>query len=481
MWYIHNMALMTQPERVNIVHELDTQFPLIKDNFDPRQTSLEELPTPLLEDIIQRLEDARFIARVQLLCKEFRDAGNKVRSLRFVVLEMYHERARDNAVDVPSVPRIRDPIPDLESSNGQSRSLTEKRSFSFQSILEQILKPKVNIVQLRVEVEHNLQAKTVPDDERRRTDFWLTDPRFLRQWLPGMGSTLQHLCIVDYGQQDITHRSTIIKTLSESCKQLKSLELRNMYIDTSDCEEMPMMTSLTLRSVKVDGEALQHINDKMFKLQTLALLGVFGAQRGNLTFEDISAIYLGLSTPANIIEMNLPKVQKLQIKTQCPRQLIITAPALKYVAINVDGPSRWGCQVDDGSIRLQYRASSFITLSSSAEKNPNMEKIFKCNPYGRLGEDGRLMSDPEHVPSETLGIASCSEYTLDVPCMKLVRDGRYLDLLDDTPANIPSFTKLHECEHSEAADTPPGLWTTKGNIQIDGLNLEISEGVLWTR
>ena len=97
------MALMTQPERVNIVHELDTQFPLAKDNFDPRQTSLEELPTTLLEDIFQRLEDARSIARVQLMCKEFRDAGNKVRSLRFVVLEMYHERARDNAMDVPSV------------------------------------------------------------------------------------------------------------------------------------------------------------------------------------------------------------------------------------------------------------------------------------------------------------------------------------------------------------------------------------------
>ena len=116
------MALMTQPERVNIVHELDTQFPLAKANFDPRQTSLEELPTPLLEDIFQRLpDDARSIARVQLTCKEFRDAGNKVRSLRFVVLEVYHERARDNAIDLPSVLRFGTPYQTLSLATDKTQ------------------------------------------------------------------------------------------------------------------------------------------------------------------------------------------------------------------------------------------------------------------------------------------------------------------------------------------------------------------------
>ena len=153
-----------------------------------------KLPRYVLEDIVSRLEDAKDIAIAQCVCKELWDVGKHVRTLRFVVLDEYHERLKENVVDVAPRLNIKDQI-------------------------LQCLKGKIGLQQLHIHVEPKLQAKTVPED-RRKTDLWLSDPYFLRKWLPAMKSTLEHLCIVDYGQQAIIRRSSLIKILSQSCKYL---------------------------------------------------------------------------------------------------------------------------------------------------------------------------------------------------------------------------------------------------------------------
>jgi hypothetical protein len=178
---------------------------------------LELPPQHILEDILNRLEDARAIARVQCVSKEFLNAGNGVRSLRFIVLDEYHERARD--IDLKSLIKsgIRGKTDGGESSSSQDMQ-HGKLLFKFKDQMVQVLNSKRSLVQFYVEVESKLQAKTVLEDESRRTDFWISDPHFLRQWLPSLKLTLEHLCIVDYGQQAIMHTSTIIKILSESCE-----------------------------------------------------------------------------------------------------------------------------------------------------------------------------------------------------------------------------------------------------------------------
>jgi hypothetical protein len=289
-----------------------------------------------------------------------------------------------------------------------------------------ILKGKLNIVQLRIEVEAPLQSKTVSEAERRRTDFWLTDSFHLSRWLPSVGRTLEHLCIVDYGQQAIMRRSKIVKLLSENCPHLKTLDLRNLFIDTSDCEIMPSMVNLTLRCVKVVSETLNHINIAMPNLQTLALLGVFGAEGGIFTLQHLKVLCLGLSTPATDVVMDCPKLEKLQLKMQSPHKLIIRAGNLKYVAFNMDVMEY--CKVEMISMvglrELLYGATSFVTLTSLIDKNmKNLEKIF-----------------------------------LDIPCMALAEDGRFLGVLKDTTMVLPSFTKLHQCEKLDVLNIGPGLW-----------------------
>jgi len=289
----------------------------------------------------------------------------------------------------------------------------------------EILKTKVCIEQLRIEVEPKLQAKTVPEGEKRRTDFWLSDPLFVKKWLPEIQSTLEHVCLVDYGQQAIMRRSDIIRVFSKTCKKLKTLDLRNMFIDTSNCEKMPSMLSLTWRCVKVTAEALEDINKIMPNLQTLALLGVFGVDWGNLTFQHMKVLCLGLSTTAKEVTLDLPKLEKLQLKMQCPEKLIITANKLKYVAFNLEvlEPSKIELRSLNGLQELLYGASSFVTLSALIERNPNLKMIF-----------------------------------LDIPCMALAEDGKFLGVLKDVPLLLPNFSNLHDCEKLEVLNIGPGMW-----------------------
>lgn len=185
------------------------------------------------------------------------------------------------------------------------------------------------------------------------------------------------------------------------------------------------MLSLTWRCVKVTAEALQDLNVIMPNLQTLALLGVFGVERGNLTFQDMKVLCLGLSTTAQEVLMDLPKLEKLQLKMHCPEKLIISAPNLKYVAFNLEvmEPSKlefWGLC---GLLELLYSASSFGTLSTLIDNNPNLRMIF-----------------------------------VDIPCMALAEDGRFLGVLKDVPLRLPSFSKLHALEKLEGFNVGPGMW-----------------------
>nr|PNR33947.1 hypothetical protein PHYPA_023763 [Physcomitrium patens] len=408
-----------------------------------------QLPVPIVEDILDRVGDAKDILNVQLVCKYFWGIGENIRSVRIVVLNRFHERARRSTGSLA--------LEEKPSIAGSPESLTDapKSASTIKHKIVKFLENKLRLEQLHIEIEPMLQAKSVPEDERRRDDFWMSDPGFLNQCVARAGSRLQHLCVVDYGQQAIMRKSSILRIVSQSCKHLRVMDLRNAFIDTTDCEIMASMTSLTLRCVKVNGSALQDINATMPKLQTLALLSVFGAEGGDLSFEHMSVLCLGLSTPAKKVNMYLPNLTKLQLKMQCPKDLCIRAPVLKYVAFNLDVaqgskvelfcvnealettitstvPTMKGkscsnveVQLENslGLLELLYGASSFITFSNLVLSNPNLRKIF-----------------------------------LDVPCMALADDGRFLEVLKNVQLNLPRFSCLHSCRDLKVLNIGPGLW-----------------------
>lgn len=208
-------------------------------------------------------------------------------------------------------------------------------------------------------------------------------------------------------------------------KVLKSLDLRNMFIDSAELEAMPMMRSFTMRCVKVTGDTLQLVNTYMRNLTTLVLLGVFGVTHGSLDFPLMKVLCLGLSTMAKDVSIRLPSLEKLQLKMLCPENLTISAAGLKFMAFNLE--VRDTSKVDLKNVlhlqELLYGTSSFDIFSSLVAANVHLEKLF-----------------------------------LDIPCMALGEDGKWLGVLKGIPFNLPSFNKLLLCQKLAVLNIGPGLW-----------------------
>jgi len=99
-----------------------------------------------------------------------------------------------------------------------STSGAGKEPIFFRQILPTVLQGSECVAQLRIEVEPKLQSKVVPEAERKCTDHWMTDPLFVNKWIRYVQSSIQHLCIVDYGQQAIMRRSSILTVISQTCE-----------------------------------------------------------------------------------------------------------------------------------------------------------------------------------------------------------------------------------------------------------------------
>jgi hypothetical protein len=199
-----------------------------------------------------------------------------------------------------------------------------------------------------------------------------------------------------------------------------------MLIDAKDCEPMPELTSFTLRSVKINGDALDDINNKMENLQTLAMLGVFGIQTGSLSLPQLKLLCLGLSTKAGVVKLDLPNLLKLQLKMACPEELYISAPTLKFVAFNLEVYKYSEISFSNMSNlqELLYGASNFLALSKLVKGNYFLNKLF-----------------------------------LDIPCMALGEDGKWLGALKEVMLNIPSFETLQaQCPNLAILNIGPGLW-----------------------
>jgi hypothetical protein len=145
-----------------------------------------------------------------------------VRSARLICLNKYHEEARGgwalhDAKAEASAASGRQAMSVSDDEEGAS-SGDEFSFLVFRDVVVDFLREKRFLLQLRIEIESRLQSKSVPVPERRRTDFWLSDPFHLMRWVPSVQATLQHLCIVDYGQQAIMRRTTILKILSQNCE-----------------------------------------------------------------------------------------------------------------------------------------------------------------------------------------------------------------------------------------------------------------------
>ncbi|XP_024384501.1 F-box/LRR-repeat protein At4g29420 isoform X1 [Physcomitrium patens] len=422
----------------------------------------EALPIHVLSDIINKVKDARDLANCRATSKTMKEVVREVRCLNLVCLKRYYELARkrypvrpqcsysdtedeDDMIESDSDESEEDEDDDdccemsqvnsnrgyqngccANSSSFSNSSLQHTDNVSFKNACLKMLRCVGKVEQLRIEVDQEMQDNPLLKEEIHMVDFWLSEPMFVRKWVYSCGHSLQHLTVIDYGQQAIMRQSPILRILSEQCKQLVSLELRNMYLDTSDLEVMPKMKSLTLRCIKMTERSLTEINACMPELVILALVSVFGVQDAHFSSNKLEVLCLGLSTSAKVVDLHLPIVKKLQIKMVCPDVLRVHAPKLTYVAVCMENRDGSIVEFDDVTNlkELLFGASHFSTLSRLIRTNSVLEKVF-----------------------------------LDVPCMALGGDGKWEGVIPQVPLQIPDIESLKElCPFLHTLSVGPGLW-----------------------
>jgi 7,8-dihydro-6-hydroxymethylpterin-pyrophosphokinase len=372
------------------------------------------------------LEDPRDIANARRVCKSLNKAGKNVTSVCYVVRETRRKenacvRAKDGYIENAYERAKRSDIWNCKSRTAASEKGLDHTGCTEQpmkriimptrQVVEHDLRSKPWIRQLRIEIEAKLQSESVRWKRSQQTDLWLSDPGHLFKWVPSAGKTLQHLCIVDYGQRAIMYRPSILEILSRFCKILKTLDLSNMCINTKWCEQMPELTSFVLHSVEMNGDAFDDISDKMGKLQTLDLRRVSGILTGRLSSPKLKVLCLGLSTKAGAVKLDLPSLSKLQLKMVCPEELCITAPALKFIAFNLKVPK---CSEIEFKVIPHLQALLFETAKGKTAKFLDLSILLKGNS-----------------PS--------NKVELNIPCLRLDEDGEWLGVLKEVGLNIPTL------------------------------------------
>jgi len=186
-----------------------------------------QITRDVADAMFSRMEDARDIARARRVCTGFNKAGKNVRSVCYVVRET---RTKANAAERAKHNymlncKSRTAASENEGfgqkgldHTGCTEQPMKRIIMPTRQVVEHDLRSKPWIRQLRIEIEAKLQSESVRLKRSQQTDLWLSDPGHLFKWVPSAGKTLQHLCIVDYGQRAIMNRPSILEILSRYCE-----------------------------------------------------------------------------------------------------------------------------------------------------------------------------------------------------------------------------------------------------------------------
>lgn len=370
---------------------------------EPRHID-EMLPEAMLMEILSRLPDARDLARCAVVNQFFRSGSRQVKSVRFTCRQA-----------------------NMFPRGGVITSFKE----SVKSLLGQL----DGVEELRLEIEEKIQGKKYKEEELDKTSLWLSERSFVAAWVPPVARTLQYLCLIDYGQQAIFKPSPLLTTLSSNCPNLRSMEVRNMYLDCRESQPMPKMEHVTLRCVKLTGEGLKDLTNCMPNLGFLTLVTVVGLKVAEVKSDTLDVLCLGLATKVTSVKVVSSSLTKLQLKMACPEKLKVVAPNLRSLALCM-GQTRTPelervTQLNEPEFErvtqlkeLLMGASDFTTLAKLCESNSALSKLF-----------------------------------LDIPCMAFEEGGKWKGVLPLVPLNVPNMESMQACcPLLETMSVGPGLW-----------------------
>nr|GMC58882.1 F-box/LRR-repeat protein At4g29420 [Ipomoea batatas] len=262
---------------------------------------MDDLPPPLLLEILSRLTDPADLARCRIASKTLSSTS---RDLQSVCLLCSFDRYA----------KYRSP-------------LTRSSVTPFKQIFRRLLSELRTVKSVSIGVEKPLRTASY-DDVEDEEDLYLTDVNFVEEWLPRVSQSLISVSISDFWVQSCWRRSTVLAAISSHCYNLVDLEIKNAWLSVNGLKPMPKLTSLTLEYVRLDDENLDNISGCFPCLQVLNLIGVGGLKDPRVHLLDLRSCYWTVSNAPNSVAVVAPKLVKLKLTCVRPKVLVIDAPLL---------------------------------------------------------------------------------------------------------------------------------------------------------
>ncbi|KAF5748510.1 F-box/LRR-repeat protein [Tripterygium wilfordii] len=277
--------------------------------------SMDDLPDSLVLDILSRLSDSSDIARCRVVSKTLNLLSCQVRSINFFC----------------SLSRY------LKSRSPETRSLITP----FKIVFADLVRSYRCLQSVSIGVEKSLAGISYDDLEDDSDDLFLTEVRFVKEWLPMVCGELRSLSISDFWAQSCWRRSDILSLISSSCHDLLQLELKNAWLSVDSLYPMPKLTSLTLEFIRLDDEDLSKVNGCFPSLQVLNLIGVGGLKEPKIHLLHLKTCKWTVSNAPHSLGIFAPILVKLELKCIKPSSIVLDTPLLADLNISIEKAKRF--------------------------------------------------------------------------------------------------------------------------------------------
>ncbi|XP_028124427.1 F-box/LRR-repeat protein At4g29420 isoform X2 [Camellia sinensis] len=279
-------------------------------------STMDDLPPPLILEILNRLNNSGDLARCRVVSKTLNALSIEVRSIN---LHCSFDRY-------------------TKSRSPETKSLITP----FKSIFKNLVSSSRLVESVSLGVEKPLRGLSYDDIEDELNDLHLTDVDFVSNWLPSVAGRLRSISISDFWVQSCWRRSEVLSLIS-SC----------------------LLTSLTLEFIRLDDEDLSRVNDCFPSLQVLNLMGVGGLKEPKIHLLHLRTCQWTVSNAPLSLTILAPNLIKLKLKCVNPRSLVIDAPLLSDFYLSLEKASNLAVKEFRDLKTLQLESTYLCSLVST--------------------------------------------------------------------------------------------------------------------
>ena len=157
----------------------------------PPNSSMEDLPSSLVHEILSRLTDSTDLARCRVVSKTMNACS----------------------YDVPSVTLLCSMSRYLKSRSPETKHLVTP----FKTVFRDLALRSRNLESVYLGVDRSLGGISFDDVEDESDDLYLTDYSFMEEWLPSVSRYLKSLTVSDFWVQACWRRSEALSLISSTC------------------------------------------------------------------------------------------------------------------------------------------------------------------------------------------------------------------------------------------------------------------------